>query len=224
MNVFERQILELLSHAGVTFTELRSVDEIRQSDLDILLVALEDGTAETSEAIWTFAEHGGTVVAYGGLHRIVAKLGCSSLPPMREGYLLPDGPRAGEALRFLPAEPLVPASSAAGYARWGSLASSPVRDGRMPGALSRFRIGNGWLERWAVNIPATVAGLQQGLSPVLRDGIPPGDGSAQIDEGILKADDGIELNWEPDRRTTDTEIRTSPFRTRTTGAIFSRNT
>lgn len=38
----------------------------------------------------------------------------------------------------------------------------------------------------------------------MNDGIPAADGTAKLDEGLLKADDGMEMDWELDRLKTET--------------------
>ncbi|MBB5791196.1 hypothetical protein [Jiangella mangrovi] len=48
----------------------------------------------------------------------------------------------------------------------------------------------------------TLVRITQG-HPVHRDGVPPADGSAPIDDGLLKCDDGIALSWAEDRTTAD---------------------
>jgi hypothetical protein len=72
-------------------------------------------------------------------------------------------------------------------------------------ARQHFKIGEGSLERWSVDIIGTIVGMQQGTRPVLADGVPAPDGTAQLNEGILKADDQAEMDWEWDRRHTETD-------------------
>src|SRR5690606_41341508 len=65
----------------------------------------------------------------------------------------------------------------------------------------------GGIADWAVDLPYTVVGLQQGTRPVHSDGLPAPDGTAGIDDGILKADDGFEMDWDVDRLATETGER-----------------
>ncbi|WP_127588490.1 hypothetical protein [Paenibacillus koleovorans] len=82
-------------------------------------------------------------------------------------------------------------------------ADSPAGPNLGP-ALQRFAIGLGGLDRWAVDVPGTIVGLQQGCSPVLEDGVPAPDGTAAVNDGVLKADDVVELDWTLDRAQTET--------------------
>ncbi|GAE06913.1 hypothetical protein [Paenibacillus sp. JCM 10914] len=68
--------------------------------------------------------------------------------------------------------------------------------------LHQIPYGLGRIDRWAVNIPREVVLLQQGIEPVLEDGIPALDGTGKVNEGILKADDAIALDWHHDRAST----------------------
>jgi hypothetical protein len=60
------------------------------------------------------------------------------------------------------------------------------------------RHGKGATVALAPDIAASVLTIQLGR-PVHEDGDPAPDGTAQIDEGILKTDDGVVLSWEHDR-------------------------
>lgn len=65
--------------------------------------------------------------------------------------------------------------------------------------LVRCAVGRGLLCRWSINVAETIVSLQQGTQPIVRDGLPAPDGSAPLDDRLLKAEDGIELSWEYDR-------------------------
>jgi hypothetical protein len=60
------------------------------------------------------------------------------------------------------------------------------------------------LERWSVDVLHTIVGLQQGTRPLTEDGPPALDGTAWLDDGILKAEDMLEQDWSTDRKVTET--------------------
>ncbi|MFK7696190.1 hypothetical protein [Paenibacillus sp. HJGM_3] len=205
LNVFERSITEWLGRAGLTFELYETAAEAVQARPD-LLIAAADSDRETAGRLWAYAEQGGTLIAYGGLNAFAAKLGCMRAGGTGPGYaLLPDGRyTADRPLRFLGAEPwrARPEADAAGEAVGELRRAGP--DGETAGpALQRFAIGRGRLDRWAVAVPATLVGLQQGTRPVLEDGVPAPDGSAAVNDGVLKADDVAEQDWTLDRRITE---------------------
>ncbi|NUN97562.1 MAG: hypothetical protein HUU16_15470, partial [Candidatus Omnitrophica bacterium] len=51
---------------------------------------------------------------------------------------------------------------------------------------------------WAADLVRSVVHIQQGV-PVVRDGVPAPDGAAPLDDNILKAEDGLVLDWRHDR-------------------------
>ncbi|MBO9604560.1 MAG: hypothetical protein J7639_01340 [Paenibacillaceae bacterium] len=217
LNTFEAYIGEILAHAGIPFVWLNAPAELETSGCDIVIVACAEETARTAELLWRYAEGGGRVVSYGGLDCLARKLGYRAAPERAPGYAeLPawaDG--AVPPLRWLQAKPWREAwgreaADDGGFAPatgFGTLHRG--RPGGEPAgaALQRFAVGSGSIDRWAVDIASTVVGLQQGTKPVLADGIPAGDGTAPLDEGTLKADDCIELDWELDRLETETGKR-----------------
>ncbi|MDF2725594.1 MAG: glycoside hydrolase/deacetylase, partial [Paenibacillus sp.] len=75
--------------------------------------------------------------------------------------------------------------------------SSPVSDTGSPAFVTR-KVGRGAAAMFGFDMMKTCCLIQQGL-PVIRDGIPAADGSAAIDDGILKTDDGSVLDMELDR-------------------------
>ncbi|MHA1372534.1 MAG: hypothetical protein ACTSRA_22775, partial [Promethearchaeota archaeon] len=65
--------------------------------------------------------------------------------------------------------------------------------------ITMFEIGEGIALGFAPDIVGTVRRVQEGRY-VDMDGIPPSDGMSPIDDGILKAEDGLILDWTRDRR------------------------
>lgn len=65
-------------------------------------------------------------------------------------------------------------------------------------AVTARRVGSGVVIACGVDLWQTIVRIQQGY-PVAADGVPASDGSAPIDEGILKCEDGMALCLERDR-------------------------
>ncbi len=66
-------------------------------------------------------------------------------------------------------------------------------------AVTARHYGQGTCMHVAIDIPGTIRRVQEGRH-VDQDGIPPADGMSPIDDGILKAEDGLVLDWDKDRR------------------------
>jgi peptidoglycan/xylan/chitin deacetylase (PgdA/CDA1 family) len=107
-------------------------------------------------------------------------------------------------LRFFAAEPWATGGATVPHEACGELRQL-MPDGEPAGALlDRFRVGAGRIDRFAVPIGETIVHMQQGTGPVVEDGIPAPDGTGQVNDGILKADDRCPFDWEYDRRETET--------------------
>lgn len=209
VNVFEAFIGEVLAHVGIAYEWIDAAAELAHSRPDVLLVAFAEEDGETAERLWEYAERGGTVISYAGLNVLAAKLGCLRQPDVAVGYatgLPASGESAGgEPLRFLGATPwerLEPGDDPA--VDEGTLRRDRPTGEPAGAVLQRFEVGAGAVERWSVNIPRTIVLFQQGIGPVLDDGVPAGDGTGAVDELILKADDRIGMDWELDRLRTGT--------------------
>ncbi len=204
-NTFQLYLREVLGHAGVPFAWFDSLQAAlrrprREPPIDLLIVALAGDDEATAQALAQYAEQGGVVIALANLPGAADLLGCKQTE-MGVGYAVLDD---GQPLRFLAAAPWIVERQAPSVRGYGELRrDSPAGEVCGP-AIVRCEVGRGFIERWAVDVPTTIVHLQQGLGPVVKDGLPAPDGSGPIDEGILKADDGFALDWELDRARTET--------------------
>ena len=66
-------------------------------------------------------------------------------------------------------------------------------------AVLENRFGKGLAVLLAPDLLFSIVHIQQGL-PVLQDGKPPFDDSAPVNDGVLKAEDGLVLDWQRDRK------------------------
>lgn len=207
LNVFERYIGEVLSHEGISFDWIEHAHQISHFKYDLILVALSSEDEETLEAIRLFTERGRTVIAYSGINGLAKTLGAHNLGQAGVGYAhLPENVGDTRPLRFLDANPWSILDDSADYenSSIGHISKEQPAGKRIGSVLQRFKKGDGIIDRWSVNIPKTIVGLQQGLSPVFEDGAPAPDGKGPLNDGLLKAEDVLEQDWEWDRKCTET--------------------
>jgi hypothetical protein len=207
INVFERYIGEILSHFRLPYTWIEDVDAIDQTRPDIIIAALYDEDMYTNTLLLQFVDQGGILISYAGLNALASTLGFREAKSLINGYVQWSGNDGDEQyLRFKHARPWTQNEPVAApeIARYGAIRKES-QQGEIAGhAVWRINYGQGWIERWSIDIPRTIVELQQGSWPVVEDGVPAGDGSGEINDGILKADDRCEMDWDYDRRQTET--------------------
>ena len=200
-NVFEGFLFEIFDHFRLPYKKVSLKDEY--NDFDVLIVSHSSNSVEASAKILAYVLAGGTVISYGGLDAIRSKLGFSKMYSSNKGYAdLSAFLNQPTPLRFLEAQPWIQDGELV-VKEFGSVADAE-NTWQGAAALQQIEYGHGTIERWSIPIPQTIVGLQQGTKHVLEDGIPAPDGSANLDEEILKAEDGFELDWVLDRAFTET--------------------
>ncbi|SDN93218.1 hypothetical protein SAMN04487897_10639 [Paenibacillus sp. yr247] len=230
VNVFEQFLGEILAHRGISFQWLTDVNQIKACQLDVLLIGLMEEHTGTASIVWEFAELGGTVISYAGLNSLAERFGYMLGRPADKGYahLQSDLFEESRPLRFLQAAPWIQKlnslreeegakNNPSVYQVQETKTIEPIREigrivkdhpnGQHAGdALQQFSVGKGFIDRWSINIPYTVVGLMQGTKPVFEDGYPAPDGTGPVNDGVLKADDQAEMDWDLDRVKTETGV------------------
>ncbi|UVI32664.1 hypothetical protein [Paenibacillus spongiae] len=204
LNSFEYYMEEVLRHAGVPFERLEHIELLPERSYDIVIAALAPNDAAAASLLWSYAEQGGTVIACAGLNAMAARLGAVPHRSSGPGYASFVDWRA-IPVRYSQAAPWKTEPGNPNLIQETGMLMKDHPAGAAQGpARQTFRIGKGLLERWAIDICGTIVELQQGTGPVLDDGEPAPDGTAAVNEGILKADDRIAMDWEHDRLLTET--------------------
>lgn len=220
LNVFEKYVEEILQHVGISYRSVSKLDAVSLQEFDILIVACSQENGSKASILWSYAEQGGTIISYGGINALAIQFGYIQSGETGPGYAEIVPTRSGQpgALRFLSANPWIEAGDttleAAVHCTYRP--AGTIKLGRPDGpaigpALQSFDVGLGSIHRWTVNIPLTIVHMQQGTGPVLDDGVPADDGSANVNEDILKADDRIAMDWKLDRVHTETGIPYFPW-------------
>lgn len=206
INIFDRFIGEVLSDKGISFDWLDSAERISHYTLDVVIVASANDDERTLQLLNSFMEKGGSVITYGGLNFMARHLGYRVQATVPVGYAeLPAENGEERPLRFIGAAPWVRKREDAAICTEKGHIKENSPDSSAAGALlQQFEIGEGRLERWSVQAVSTIVHIQQGRDPIFEDGSPPDDGSAVIDEGLLKADDGVAQDYRWDRKVSET--------------------
>lgn len=194
-------ITEVLRRAGVLFEHLAlaGLPSLSRRPKSVVVLAgnLPLGSADQM-ALADWVKQGGALVGIGGTSGLNDVFGVTGESPLAEGWMkvvasdhpITAGLRSslhvfgGYGVKRGTATPLAEVETANRASR-GS-------------AILENRFGKGRAVLLAPDLLFSIVHVQQGL-PVLQDGKPPPDDSAPINEGILKAEDGLVLDWARDR-------------------------
>ena len=206
---------EILQHAGLPYRRIGPEPERLATQVDLCFAIVIPANLhlpdDVKEALSRFVAGGKVLIGLGGPSGLEAVFGCRDRGPLREAWVgswdtsvLPmlagmSGPLHAFGGRWL--EPVdfsveVLASWLDGD-RWCQ--AEGWQKAEVGPAVTLRRVGRGWAVLIGADVAAAVVRIQQGR-PVYVDGIPPADGSAPVDDGILKTDDGIVLDYERDRQ------------------------
>ncbi|MFD1174877.1 hypothetical protein ACFQ3W_00970 [Paenibacillus puldeungensis] len=212
VNAFEGYVEEILQQLRLPFKSFDTLDEALAYKPDLLIAAICEENEENGRKLKLYAEEGGTVISYGGLNILARELGFYEEGLLGAGYAVL--PQFSHPLRFLSAHPWSPSPNNNGstnVVQTGLLHQEEPAGKESGPALLSIKVGRGTIERWSVNIAASVVSLQQGTGPVYDDGPEAQDGTIPTREGILKADDRCAMDWKYDRQTTETGMNYYAF-------------
>jgi hypothetical protein len=194
-------ITEILRRAGLFFEQLPLAGATSLAGRPKAVVVLAGDlplTAAERQLLVTWVQAGGSLIGIGGTSGLDDVFGVASKTPAAEGWIrvtaedhpITAGLRSslhvfgGYAVKPGTATVLAELDSAHRAAR-GS-------------AILENRFGQGRAVLLAPDLLFSVVHIQQGVT-ALNDARPPLDGSAPVNEGILKAEDGLVLDWQRDR-------------------------
>ncbi len=192
---------EVLQHAGLFYSRLRTYDlqKLHGHAEGVLLLAGNLRLSPDQQSLITdWVTQGGTVIGIGGTSGLHQVFGISSGLPLAEGWITitaaqhPITRGLRSSLHVFGGFTLKPAKGSV-------LAEIQGANGQRRGAaIVEHAIGRGRAVLLGPDLLFSVVHIQQGI-PVLQDGHPALDGSAEINEGTLKAEDGLVLDWQRDR-------------------------
>ncbi len=202
---------EILAHAGICYAAA-PWDELPEK-LDGLRILVTVGEAALPEGLQQrlreWVEAGGAWLAVAGVCGMEELFGVRVEQPaystwggglctLGEGYVRPGG---GGALMDHVQYPLhyfngLPVQAVGA----STLATCLDAHGRETerSAITERDVGPGYCLLIAPDVTGAVVRIQQGIA-VTRDGVPAGDGTAPVNDAVLKSDDGAVLDWILDR-------------------------
>ena len=194
-------ITEVLEHAGVFFQKFAPSDIpalARQPNSIVLLAGDLRLTSTQSDALTTFVKNGGSLIGIGGTSGLSELFGVTGRRPLMEGWIqvtASDHPVTSGLRSSL--------HVFGGYAVTAGSGKTLAqidsgRQGAKGSAIVENQFGKGRTILLAPDLIFSIVHIQQGVS-VLQDATPPPDDSAEVDDGELKAEDGLVLDWKRDR-------------------------
>lgn len=194
-------IAEILERAGVFYQQLApsALPALagRSSGIVVLAGDLRLAT-DQREALTSFVKNGGSLIGIGGPSGLGEVFGTTGRRASADGWIkvtAQDHPVAAGLLSSL--------HVFGGYAVTpGSATSLAVLEAGPQGAKGSAILENQFAKGRAIllapDLIFSIVHIQQGM-PVLQDGKPSPDDSAPINDGELKAEDGLVLDWNRDR-------------------------
>jgi hypothetical protein len=194
-------LTEVLRRAGVFFESMppSHLEELfHRPPCVVVLAGNLPLSAKQRQALTTWVSRGGSLLGLGGTSGLDEAFGVKGERPLAEGWLkvkAEDHPVTRglrSSLHIFGGYTFVAGSATA-------LAQAEIGNHAPRGsAILENSFGKGRALLLGPDLIFSIVHLQQGLS-VLQDAKPPADGSALVNEGTLKAEDGLVLDWERDR-------------------------
>lgn len=193
--------LELLAHAGLPYRMVPAAALARPDDLRARLLLLPHLwlMEQEREGVRRLVAAGAGVIGLGGSSGLDELFGVRPLAVEREGFATVASPEHAitadlrSSLHYFSARPAQAVTARRLLAACDAgTASGPLA------LLTEKRYGRGPALYCGVDLAATVLQIQLGR-PIYHDGLPAPDGTAPVDDGILKTDDGTVLDYERDR-------------------------
>lgn len=205
-------ISEVLKRGGVFFETLTFAGLASLSRRPRAVVVLAGNVSLGSEQVRLLSDwvrEGGALVGIGGTSGLDEVFGVTSQMPMGEGWIkviaedhpVTSGLRSslhvfgGVVVKGGPATRLAEIDS--GHRLTRTEIGNRVTGG---GVVSEHEYGKGRALLLSADLLFSIVHIQQGL-PILQDGKAPDDRFSRIDDGSLKAEDSLVLDWRRDRQT-----------------------
>lgn len=194
---------EALDHAGLRHEVIKKSALADLGRVDVLLLAGYGSLSEPqTAAVSAWVRQGGMLVCSGGPWDLASLLGLAE-PVLHctNSVMSP----AGEHRQWPADAPFARFFGGAAANVAGAQAIASTREGKI--AVGRKKAGKGFAFFVGPHVGQTMSLMQLGHS-VECDGIGPNDGSARLDDGNLRAEDGTNLDFNEDRSALED---TAPF-------------
>ncbi len=194
-------ITEILQRAGLFFEEVpagRLLSLLRRPNPLALLAGDLQLTLAQREVLARLVAGGGSLIGIGGTSGLDSVFGISGRRPLAEGWMkvtAGDHPVTAGLRSSLHVFGGCTVTTGSGTSL---VELESGKRGAKGSAVVENRLGKGRSVLLAPDLIFSIVHIQQGL-PVFQDGKPAPDGSAQLDDGELKAEDGLVLDWRRDR-------------------------
>ncbi len=194
-------ITEILERAGVFFQQIapEGLPALARQPMSIVLLAGDlQLTSEQRDMLATFVTGGGSLFGVGGTSGLSDVFGITARRPLAEGWIkvtAQDHPITSGLRSSLHVFGGYAVTAGSAIVLAGLEAGPQAAKGS---AIVENQVGTGRAILLAPDLIFSVVHIQQGV-PVLQDGTPAPDESAAIDDGALKAEDGMVLDWQRDR-------------------------
>lgn len=196
---FTPYLVTLLNDLGLSCRRMNPGEWLEQQPNGVTIVAGGSTDPRWSSVFMSWCQRGNALLAVGGTHGLEDVLGVDAVGNVKEGWVDwgKDGLSEGlsSAFHFFDAVQANPVQTE--VESFGSIVQRNGTSASAPAAVIRS-IGRGVAALFAVNLSSTFCLIQQGV-PVVRDLAPAPDGTAATDDGMLKTDDAVVLDWKRDR-------------------------
>ena len=194
----DQYAVEILNHAGIPFRTVMPKNLHPERTPICLLAGQKSLTAEKRNRLQWFVQQGGSLITVSATNGLDDLLGVQFDGELEQGWIrLTSSHLIGSGLR----SSLHAFGGVVVKVKGDSQAIAEVVDSNdevLGDAVVVREFGQGQVIFFAPDLMRSVVHIQQGIA-VTQDGEPAPDGSAPIDDGILKTEDGHVLDWQRDR-------------------------